>query len=355
MLGVLTGRAHTVMTTHAITHDADVIEIRRDPGVGGMTIVAGILTLEMIWRLAGGDHAVVTAGAGTDDLEVIHAHQRHPERRPVAGVTGIRAADMLGMLTGGTHTIMTTHAIAGDTNVVEIRRDPGVGGMTVIASVLAPDVVRRLASGDHAVVAAGAGTDDLEVVHAHQRHPERRAMAGVTGIRAAYVLGALSGGTDAVVAAHAIASNTNVVEIRRNPGVGGMTIVTGLLALNVVRRLTGRNDAVVAGLAATQNLKVIDPDHRHPHCGAVTAFAHTGRANVRGILAGSGDAVMAAKAVAADAGMVKNRGQPGIRVMAGLARLAGNDVTDGHSAGSNPIVAILAAAHDLGVVHPCDR
>ena len=84
-------------------------------------------------------------------------------------------------------------------------------------------------------------------------------------------------------------------------------------------RLPGRGRAVVAGGAAAEYLGVIDAGRRLPGGGRMAGLAAAAALDVRGVLAGGLHAVVAAHAVAGDAGVVEARGLPGGRGMAGVA------------------------------------
>ena len=118
-----------------------------------MTVVTGILAGNMIYGFAGRGHAVMTGGAGTQHFEVIYTNRRRPQGRGLAGVTKIGRLDMRGVLAGCPHAIVTTLAIASDIGVIKIRRQPAISCVTVVAGFLAGYVARRLALGNHAVVA----------------------------------------------------------------------------------------------------------------------------------------------------------------------------------------------------------
>ena len=61
----LSDRLHAVMAAKTIAHDVCVIEVCRDPAIGGMAIVARISADNMVGILTFGDRAVMTAHALT--------------------------------------------------------------------------------------------------------------------------------------------------------------------------------------------------------------------------------------------------------------------------------------------------
>ena len=61
------------MTTDAVPRDVVVVEVRRRPTDGRVTVVAGLATLDMADVLPLGGASVVTTGAGADHLQVVDA------------------------------------------------------------------------------------------------------------------------------------------------------------------------------------------------------------------------------------------------------------------------------------------
>lgn len=61
-----------------------------------------------------------------------------------------------------------------------------------------------------------------------------------------------------VVTAAAIANDTSMIEIGRNPGCGRMAVITGIGAGDVRGMFSGGNHTVMARTAAADDLSVID-------------------------------------------------------------------------------------------------
>ena len=74
-----------------------------------------------------------------------------------------------------------------------------------------------------------------------------------------------------------------------------------------------------------------------------------------GILAGGRRAIVAARTVSADGGMIKAAGRPGIRGMTGIAFRRGRDMRCRLAGGDIAVVAIRAAAGHCRMVDPGDR
>ena len=74
--------------------------------------------------------------------------------------------------------------------------------------------------------------------------------------------------------------------------------------------LARRNDAVVAGTTSADYLGVIHRVSRNPDIGVMAVLANFRCQNVRRVLAGRFNAIVAACAIAGDANVVEIRGQP---------------------------------------------
>lgn len=117
----------------------------------------------------------------------------------------------------------------------------------------------------------------------------------------------LAGRFCAVMAAYAVASDIDVVEIRRQPADGAVTIIAGIATGNVCRVLANCDDAVVTATTGADNLAVIDHHHRREQVGRMTVFAYVGRLYVRRIFARCIRAVVATNAIAADINVIEIR------------------------------------------------
>ena len=89
----------------------------------------------------------------------------------------------------------------GHVDMVEHCRHPAVGGVAVIAAVVAGDVVGRLARGRAAVVTAEAGAEHSGMVDADYRVPGVGAVTVLAQVRGLYMGTGLAGRGAAVVTA----------------------------------------------------------------------------------------------------------------------------------------------------------
>ena len=96
---------------------------------------------------------------------MIDAHDRSEGHNGVTVFADIGCLDMRGRLADLIDRVVTTYAIPHDVVVIEVGGDPANGRVAVIAGLATQDMPGVLADGRHAVVAARARADDLEVVH----------------------------------------------------------------------------------------------------------------------------------------------------------------------------------------------
>jgi len=263
---------------------------------------------------------------------------------------------VVGTLASRDDAVMATHAIAGDVHVTEVRRHPGIAGMTIFTGFLAGNMISILAGGHHTIMATGATAQYLEVIHPDSRRPHGHAVARLASIGGSQdVPVALSGSLHAVVATLAVARDAHVIKIRRDPGIGSMAIVTVLLAGDVIGVLAGGLHSVMTGGAGTEHLEVINAGGRHPQGCAMATLANLGRLDMGGILAGGGHAIVTANTISADAGMIKSRRTPGDRTVADFARLRCHQMGDRLARGGHAVMTIQTGSLNLQVIHPDNR
>ena len=171
MSGALACCGRTVVTGDAVTGDIRMIEIRRDPGRCRMTVRAGVPARNMIRCLAGCGRAVMTGRAGTRHLGMIDSSSRRPHVGVMAVFADTRRQDMSCGLAGSLDSVVAARTVAGDARVLECCRSPGNRRVAIVAVVPAPDMRRVFAGRGSAVVARGAGAEDLGVVDRVGRRP----------------------------------------------------------------------------------------------------------------------------------------------------------------------------------------
>jgi hypothetical protein len=170
-----------------------------------------------------------------------------------------------------------------------------------------------------AIVAGTANADDLRVIHAvrwYERNVVVAGLAKITGLDMRQIL-ADSGST--VVATDTIAGDVDVVKIGGHPAVRGVTVVASVTAGDMCRVFTGRDRTVVAGITGADDLGVIDHVRRYKLRRVMAVFAGVRRLNVCDWFSWGIHTVVAANAVAGNAGVIKNRRYPAIGLVTILA------------------------------------
>lgn len=66
-----------------------------------MTVGADISTVNMVRRLAGGDHAIVATGTGTLYLRMVYPGCGYPRGISVTALTDVRSKNMVTVLASG--------------------------------------------------------------------------------------------------------------------------------------------------------------------------------------------------------------------------------------------------------------
>jgi len=271
------------VTADAVAGDAGVIEHGAAPAAGVVAVVAAVVTGDMIGRLADGGGAVVTGGAGADDVGVIDTGDRNPAAGAVTVLTERVGLDVGGVLAGGGGAVVASGAIAVDVGVVEDRTVPAGGVMAVLAYVTIANMCWMLAGGRGAIVAGKAGADDVGVSDTRDRDPAAGAMAVLTERVGLDVGGVLAGGAGAVVAADAIAVDVGVVEDCAAPAGRSMAVVAIAAAGYVVSRFADSGLSVMTETAGAGNITVLEPGDLLPVGSDMTIFAGvTGRYMIGG-------------------------------------------------------------------------
>lgn len=134
-----------------------------------------------------------------------------------------------------------------------------------------------------------------------------------------------------------------------------MAIVAGVAARDMRLVLARGYAAVMAGAASSQYLGMVDRICRRPKHVVVAVFADIGRIDVRRILTGSFDAVMASETVVGDTGMVIPGRRPERRLVTILAVVAGGKVVGRLACCRNTIVAGSTATGHGCVIHERNR
>jgi hypothetical protein len=131
-----------------------------------------------------------------------------------------------------------------------------------------------------------------------------------------------------------------------------MAVITLSTRGDVGRVLAGRYRAIVAGITSTQDLCVIDGIGWIPDNIVVAIFTNVGGLDVKWILAGGPDAVVACGAASDDIGVIEVGRQPRYCGVAVVTVVAAGDVGRVFSGCDNAIVAGTAGTQYLRVIDP---
>jgi hypothetical protein len=118
----------------------------------------------------------------------------------MAVFTDIGGLNMCRGLSGCVGAIVAAEAVTGEVGMINIRRDPARGCVTVVASVAAGYMRRILAFGDRAIVAGSTGTDHLCVVYPVCRREELTVVTVFTNVGRLDMCRTLADRSDTVVA-----------------------------------------------------------------------------------------------------------------------------------------------------------
>ena len=227
--------------------ETGMAEISRYPCNRAVAKTTVLRRVEVPRVLAGRRCAIVAGRTGSKDLVVVYGHRRHPEVGAMAVLADIGCLHMRRAFASGVGAVMTAEAIVHYIHMVKIRGQPGDRRMTIVTVIAAGDMRGVFTGRGDAIMAGAAGAQYLGVIDGKGRYEHIGAVAILADIGGLYVCRGLAGGVGAVVAAHAIASDVDVVEVGRQPACRRMTIIAGVAAGDVGWMFTGRRDAIMAG------------------------------------------------------------------------------------------------------------
>ena len=185
--------------------------------------------------------------------------------------------------------------------------------MTVITIITARDMRWVLAGRGSAVVARATSTQDLRMVDGIGRRKYVCVVTILANIGCLYVRRTLADGIETVVTACTIIDDTEVIKVCRPPASCRMAVIAGIAARNMRWMLAGRDDAVVATVAGADNLGMVNSEDWRKDVGVMAIFANIAGENMCRVLANGIDAVMAVNTLTSDIQMVEVGWQPGYR------------------------------------------
>ena len=184
-----------------------------------------------------------------------------------------------------------------------------------------------------------------------RRAESGRGVARFAHVRGADVGGGLTRGRCSVMATKTVSRNAGVGEHGVCKRGGRMASVALRCGGNVVGRLADRYRSVVATAARSGDFLVIDSRGRRKSRGAVASFALVRRGDVGRRFADRRGAVVTARAVGRNAGMVETCiGERG-GVVTGITLRGGGDMGRGFADGDGAVVATAARPYNLCVIH----
>ena len=132
--------------------------------------------------------------AVTRDANVIHfgTGEGHEVGRPVANLTRLASRHVSPRLTRRVDVVVATHAIVRYPGMVVVRGTPRQRHQMARAAFRRRrNVIRAFPDRLHAVVAGGAGAEDVDMIKLTDRLPAPRRMAGLAVVRRQHMAGRL--------------------------------------------------------------------------------------------------------------------------------------------------------------------
>lgn len=220
MRRILPSRFDPVMTVDAVANYVHVIEVRGQPAGGGMAVVAGIATRNVVGGLSGSSKAIVAGAACAGHLCMVDRVDRREIIGVMAVLADVRGCYVRGVLASGISAVMAAAATADDIGVVEVGWYPPGRRVAVIAIIAGIEVGRVLAGCRHAVMTGAAGADNLSMVdrkYGSENVGVVTVLAHIGGLNMSRIF---TGGFHAVVATRTVTADIHVVEVGRQPANG---------------------------------------------------------------------------------------------------------------------------------------
>jgi len=164
---------------------------------------------------ASGRSAIVTGCAGAQDLGVINGSYRCPDICVVTIFADVGRLRVQWTLASCVGSVMTADTVIDNVCVIEIGRQPRDSRVAVITIIAAGDMRWVFANGYHTVMTRATSPNNLSVVNRECWNPGVRCMAIFADNTGKNMVGVLAGGIRAVVAARTIASDIDVIKVRR--------------------------------------------------------------------------------------------------------------------------------------------
>ena len=136
-----------------------------------MTQLAIVAGGNMLWMLAFGLDAVMTAVAIAQYRSMIDPQHRRPGIGAVAVFAAVRGEYVCRILAFGDYAIVAADTVSADVCMIEYRARPGECSMAIVAVIGAADMAGRLAHGSNVVMTSLAWPGNRDMVHLDHRVP----------------------------------------------------------------------------------------------------------------------------------------------------------------------------------------
>jgi len=223
--------------------------------------------------------------------------------------------------------------------------------MAHIALLRGAEVILILTRRLNTIVAGRTRPEHLGMVDGDNRREDIGRVTVFAHIRRLDVRRILAGRIRAVMAAHTVARDIYVIEVRRQPANGAVAIVAIIATRNMCRVFAGRYDAIMTGTTTANDLSVIDYYNGNKHRGAVAVFADVRRLDVRWVLADCLSAVVAVDTIGGYQAVIECGRQPSRGRMTVITGVTARDMCRLFADSNDTVMASSASANDLGVVH----
>ena len=129
-----------------------------------MADIAFLGCRNVVSGFAWGQRAVMTAGAGTENLCMVNGSCWDKRCGVMTGLAHISRSDVSGGLANGDGAVMATNTVIGDSRMIECGIEKRSRVMTDIAFLCSHNMTSGLARCNCAVVTAGAGAQHFVVI-----------------------------------------------------------------------------------------------------------------------------------------------------------------------------------------------
>lgn len=177
MRKILAGRFDTVVATHAVAGDIEMVEIGGQPPNRRMAVVAICAAADVSCMFACRRHAVMAGTARTQNLRVIDRDDGNERNRTVTVFADVACLHVCRVFAGRGSAVMATYAIIKKAGVVEIRGEPACRIVTIFAPIPGRDVCWGLSGCLEAIVTTDAVSAQGRMVDKIDDGPVRRNVA----------------------------------------------------------------------------------------------------------------------------------------------------------------------------------